>query len=55
MALRSENALVTDRTPAIPVSLSRAGHERGHEAQALWLLGEIASHGEPPDVEKAEN
>jgi tetratricopeptide (TPR) repeat protein len=29
--------------------------ERGHEAWALRLLGEIAAHGDPPHVEQAED
>ncbi len=33
---------------------SRDKSERGHEAWALRLLGEIHSHHEPPEVEKAE-
>jgi len=37
------------------LKLARERHERGHEAQGLWLLGEIASHGDPPDREMAEN
>ncbi|MFQ5896796.1 MAG: AAA family ATPase [Candidatus Methylomirabilia bacterium] len=36
------------------LTLSREHKERGHEAYALRLLGEIRSHGDPPDVEKAE-
>ena len=34
--------------------LSRERKERGHEAYALRLLGEITSHGTPPHAEKAE-
>jgi transcriptional regulator with AAA-type ATPase domain/tetratricopeptide (TPR) repeat protein/class 3 adenylate cyclase len=34
--------------------LSRAHRERGHEAYALSLLGDIASHGDSRDAEKAE-
>jgi class 3 adenylate cyclase/tetratricopeptide (TPR) repeat protein len=37
------------------LDLSRMHRERGHEAWALRLLGEIASHREPPDVEAAGN
>jgi len=33
---------------------SRNHKERGNEAWALRLLGEIASHPDPPDVETAE-
>jgi len=36
------------------LELSRNHKERGHEAWALRLLGEIASHPDPPDVETAE-
>jgi tetratricopeptide (TPR) repeat protein len=35
------------------LELARAQRERGHEAYALWLLGEIAARGEPPEVEPA--
>ena len=35
------------------LSLSREHNERGYEAWALRLLGEIAAHGSPPDVEQA--
>ncbi len=34
---------------------SRTRNERGYEAWALRLLGEIASHQDPPEVEKAED
>jgi tetratricopeptide (TPR) repeat protein len=34
--------------------VSREHKERGHEAHALRLLGEIESRDDPPDVEKAE-
>jgi tetratricopeptide (TPR) repeat protein len=33
---------------------TRAHQERGHEAYALRLLGEIAAHSDPPEVERAE-
>src|SRR5262249_55955264 len=36
-------------------TLSREHKERGHEAYALRLLGEITSRRAPPDVEQAEN
>jgi len=36
------------------LSLSREHRERGHEAWALRLLGEIASHHDRPDVATAE-
>jgi class 3 adenylate cyclase/tetratricopeptide (TPR) repeat protein len=35
------------------LELTRAHKERGHEAWAHWLLGEIAAHRDPPDVEQA--
>jgi class 3 adenylate cyclase/tetratricopeptide (TPR) repeat protein len=34
--------------------LSRTHKERGHEAWALRLLGEIAAHQDPPEIELAE-
>jgi tetratricopeptide (TPR) repeat protein len=33
---------------------AREHDERGHQAWALWLLGEIAAHRTPPEVEPAE-
>jgi tetratricopeptide (TPR) repeat protein len=36
------------------LDLSRAHKERGHEAWALRLLGEIAAHQAPPEVELAK-
>jgi len=36
------------------LALTRERGERGLEAWALWLLGEIASRRETPDVEGAE-
>ena len=33
---------------------ARTHQERGHEAYALRLLGDIATHREPPEVEEAE-
>ena len=36
------------------LDLSLDRKERGHEAWALRLLGEIASHRDPPDIEQAE-
>jgi tetratricopeptide (TPR) repeat protein len=35
------------------LDLARAHKERGHEAWALRLLGEIATHQDPPEVEPA--
>jgi tetratricopeptide (TPR) repeat protein len=37
------------------LSLAREHGERGHEAWAQLLLGEIASHRDPSDVQKAED
>jgi class 3 adenylate cyclase/tetratricopeptide (TPR) repeat protein len=37
------------------LDLSRAHKERGHEAWALQLLGEIAAHQDPPEIEPAEH
>ena len=36
------------------LTLSRDYKQRGHEAYALRLLGEIAAHGDPPESEQAE-
>jgi tetratricopeptide (TPR) repeat protein len=36
------------------LEFSRAHQERGHEAYALRLLGEIAIHRDPPDIDQAE-
>jgi sugar phosphate isomerase/epimerase len=36
------------------VSLAQRHQERSHAAWSLRLLGEIASHRDPPDVERAE-
>jgi tetratricopeptide (TPR) repeat protein len=35
------------------LALAREHQERGHEAYALRLLGEIAAHRDPPDVDAA--
>jgi tetratricopeptide (TPR) repeat protein len=35
------------------LEFSRAHKERGHEAYALWLLGEIHARHDPPEVEPA--
>ena len=35
------------------LTLARAHQERGHEAYALRLLGDIAAHRAPPDVDEA--
>src|SRR5262249_2751475 len=37
------------------LDLARAQKERGHEAWTLRLLGEIAAHQDPPEVEPAAN
>jgi class 3 adenylate cyclase/tetratricopeptide (TPR) repeat protein len=37
------------------LDLARAHKERGHEAWALRLLGEIAAHQDPPESEPAEH
>jgi class 3 adenylate cyclase/tetratricopeptide (TPR) repeat protein len=37
------------------LDLARDQKERGHEAWALRLLGEIAAHQAPPEIEPAEN
>jgi tetratricopeptide (TPR) repeat protein len=36
------------------LELARAHQERGHQAYALRLLGDIAAHRQPPAVEAAE-
>ena len=36
------------------MTLARKRAERGHEAHALSLLGEITSHAEPPEAETAQ-
>jgi class 3 adenylate cyclase/tetratricopeptide (TPR) repeat protein len=36
------------------LELARAHQERGHHAYALRLLGEVAAHREPPEIEPAE-
>jgi hypothetical protein len=33
--------------------MARRLGERGHEAHALWLLGQIAASGAAPDLEQA--
>jgi hypothetical protein len=35
------------------LELARTHRERGHQAYALRLLGDIAAHHEPPEVEAA--
>jgi Flp pilus assembly protein TadD len=36
------------------LELARAHQERGHQAYTLRLLGDIAAHRQPPEVEHAE-
>jgi tetratricopeptide (TPR) repeat protein len=36
------------------LAFAQAHQERGHQAYALRLLGEIAAHRDPPEVEPAE-
>ena len=36
------------------LTFAQAHQERGHEAYALWLLGEVAAQGDPLEVEAAE-
>jgi tetratricopeptide (TPR) repeat protein len=36
------------------LALAREQSERGHEAYALHLLGEVAAHGDVPDIDSAE-
>lgn len=61
VAWLSEASLLAGRTgDAIrfglrALDLARDREERGHEAWALRILGEIAAHGDPPEVEKAES
>jgi tetratricopeptide (TPR) repeat protein len=55
----SEGYLLADRMQEAvqlarrALDLARAHKERGHEAWALRLLGEIAAHQDPPDIEPA--
>jgi len=51
LAARPEDALAFARRA---LTLARERGERGFEAGALRLLGEIASHRDPPDVATAE-
>ncbi|MBI3455276.1 MAG: AAA family ATPase [Candidatus Rokubacteria bacterium] len=61
VAWLSEAHLLAGRMDeAIPLAeqaleLAREHKERGHEAWALRLLGEITAHREPPDVRTAED
>jgi hypothetical protein len=51
LADQVENARARAERAVMP---ARGRGERGHEAWAIRLLGEIASHPDPPDVETAE-
>ena len=51
LANRQEDA---NRTIKQALDFAREHKRRPHEAWALRVLGEIASHRDPPDVEKAE-
>jgi tetratricopeptide (TPR) repeat protein len=61
MVYLSEACLLADRLGDAAAAAGRAftfareHDERGHEAYALRLLGEIASHTDPPAVETAED
>ena len=52
LAGRTEEAV---RFAERALALSRDHKERGNEAWALRLLGEIAAHEDPPEVEKADD
>jgi tetratricopeptide (TPR) repeat protein len=43
-----------DRLVQRGVATAREHKRRGEEARALWLLGEIAMHRDPPDMTQAE-
>jgi tetratricopeptide (TPR) repeat protein len=51
MAGRIEEAM---QHAARALEISQAQQERGYEAHALRLLGEIAAHPDSPDAEQAE-
>jgi tetratricopeptide (TPR) repeat protein len=51
LAGRRDDAM---HSAARALKLSRDHKERGHEAWALRLLGEIAAHTDPPEVDRAE-
>ncbi len=51
LAGRLEDAM---RLAESALELTRERKERGSEARAFWLLGEIASHQDPRPVEKAD-
>ena len=50
LASRLEEALALAEQA---LALAREHHERGNQAYALRLLGEIAAHRTPPDVDQA--
>jgi len=52
LADRLDSALVLGHQA---LTLAREHGERGHEAWALLLLGDIASHSDPSEVQKAED
>jgi class 3 adenylate cyclase/tetratricopeptide (TPR) repeat protein len=52
--LRAGRADEAARLAERALHLSRVVKERGHEAHALRLLGEVLSHQDPPDAEGAE-
>jgi hypothetical protein len=52
MSGRMEDAI---RFAERAVECSRDQKERGHEAHALRLLGDLAARGEPPDVARSED
>jgi DNA-binding SARP family transcriptional activator len=60
LTLLGEASLLADRPPEAValvrrgLELSRQHKERGHQAWALRLRGEIAAHRDPPDAEQAE-
>ena len=51
LAGRAEEA---SRVASHALEVTRSHKERGNEARALRLLGEIAAQAEPPEVERAE-
>ena len=59
LATLGEAHLRTGRTEearmlaAQALAYCRTRQERGHQAYALWLLGEIAAHRTPPDIDQA--
>ncbi len=53
--LLAGDLLEARRTADRALELAAAAGERGFEAGALYLLGEIASHPDPPDAQRAED